>query len=114
MRVLVVGAGRIGAKVIKQLQKNPAIDIVTADPRPRHVAVEEGVIEAVDIRQNITPLTIEAILRAARPDLVLITMQPEDMGLGRTPGVDILAESLHAEIAAISPVPVIEVARTSR
>ncbi len=114
MRVLVVGAGRIGAKVIRQLQKNPAIELVVADPRSKLFAVDEGIIEKVDIQEVITPLTLEKILEAARPDLVLITLQAEDMGLGKTPGVDILAETLHQEIAALSPVPVIEVARTSR
>jgi pyrroline-5-carboxylate reductase len=114
MRVLVIGAGRIGAKVIKQLHKNPAINIITADPRPKHFAVDEGIIEKVDIHESITPLTIERILQEADPDIVMITMQPEDMGLGKTPGVDILAEALHDEIASLSPVPVIEIARTSR
>ena len=114
MRVLVIGAGRTGAKVIKQLQKNPAIHIITADPRTRHFAVDETIIEKVDIRENITPLTFERILQEALPDIVLITMQPEDMGLGKTSGVDILAEALHEEIASLSPVPVIEVARTSK
>jgi threonine dehydrogenase-like Zn-dependent dehydrogenase len=112
MRVLVIGAGPTGAKVIQQLQKNPSIEVITADPRPEPIAVAEGVIEKADIVENITPLTFEAILKEARPDLVLITTQPEDMGLGKTPGVDMLAEALHGEIAALSPVPVIEVAGT--
>lgn len=113
MRVLVIGAGRVGAKVIKQLQKNPSIDVITADPRPEHFAVTEGVIDKVDIQDSITQLTLNRILDEARPDIVLITMQPEDMGLGKTPGVDVLAEALHEEMALLSPVPVIEVARTS-
>ena len=114
MRVLVIGAGRIGAKVIKQLQKNPECEIVIADPRTTLYALDEGIIDKVDIRESITPLTIMSILEATRPDLVLITMQPEDMGLDKTPGVGILAEALNEEIAALSSVPVIEVARTSR
>ena len=114
MRILVIGAGPNGARVIRQLQKNAAIQIVTADPRPTHFAVDEGVIEKVDIQESFTPLTIGKILQEAKPDLVLITMQPEDMGLGKPPGVDILAAALHEEIAALSPVPVIEVARTGQ
>ena len=112
MRVLVIGAGRVGANVIRELQKNPAIDITIADPRPTHFAVDEGLIDKVDIQENITPLTIERILDEARPDLVLITMQPEDMGLGKSPGVEVLAEALHEQVAALSPVPVIAEART--
>lgn len=114
MRVLVVGAGRVGAKVIKQLQKNAAVQVITADPRQNLFAVEEHIIEKVDIQEVITPLTIAQILEDARPDIVLITMQPEDMGLGKGAGVGMLAEALHEEIAALSNVPVIEVARTSR
>lgn len=114
MRVLVIGAGRIGAKVIKQLQKNPGIHVITADPRPEFFAVSEGLIEKVDIKENITPITIAEIVEEARPAMVLIAMQPEDMGLGKAPGVDILAEAIHDEIVALVPVPVIEVARTSR
>ena len=112
MRVLVIGAGPTGARVIEQLQKNRAIVVITADPGEEPFAVAQGVIEKVDIVGSITPLTIEAILREARPDIVLITTQPEDMGLGKTPGVDMLTEALHEEIAALCPVPIIEVART--
>lgn len=55
MRVLVIGAGRTGAKVLKQRKNNPAIEVVTADPRQELYAVEEGIIEKVDIREAITP-----------------------------------------------------------
>ena len=113
MRVLVIGAGPTGAAVIQQLRKNPAIEVITADPRPELFAVAEGIIDQVDIAESFTPLTMAATLAQAQPDLVLITTQPEDMGLGKTPGVDMLAEALHEEIAALSPVPVIEVAGTS-
>jgi hypothetical protein len=114
MRVLVIGAGRTGARVIKQLQKNPDITIVTADPREELYAVQEGIIASVDIRETLTPLTMEKVLEAANPDMVLMAMQTEDMGLGKAPGVDILADALREEIAAISRVPIIEVARTGR
>jgi len=33
MVVLVIGAGRTGAQVLRQLKKNPAITIRTLDPR---------------------------------------------------------------------------------
>jgi saccharopine dehydrogenase-like NADP-dependent oxidoreductase len=114
MRVLVIGAGRTGTKVIKQLKKNPAIEIITADPREHLFAVDEDVIDHVDIREILTPLTLDTILQQSRPDIVLLAMPPEDMGLGKAAGIDILAEALHEEIAALSDVPIIEVSRTAR
>ncbi len=111
MRVLVYGAGKNGARVIRQLRKNPDLTIITADPRDDLQAVREGLIERVDIREALTPLTLEHILDQARPDLILLAMQTEDLGLGKAAGVDILAGALRTEIAAISKVPVIEVAR---
>jgi len=111
MRILVIGAGRTGAKVLKQLQKNPAFEILTADPRQVHHAVEEGIIEQVDINEVLTPLTLETVLEQARPDLVLLAMSTEDMGLGKAPGMEILADALKEELSALSRVPVIEVAR---
>jgi predicted dinucleotide-binding enzyme len=114
MRILVIGAGKTGAQVIRQLRKNPDITIITADPRKELAAVDEGVIEEVDIREALTPLTLEHVLARAHPDLVLLAMPTEDMGLGKTAGMDLLVESLREEIAALSRVPVIEVARVVR
>lgn len=114
MRVLVIGAGRTGARVIRQLQKNPQIEIITADPRQDLYAVEQGIIDAVDIRETLTPLTLEHVLEKSLPDLVLLAMPTEDMGLGKASGMDILAEALREEIAALAGVPVIEVVRARR
>jgi FlaA1/EpsC-like NDP-sugar epimerase len=114
MRILVIGAGRTGARVIQQLQKNPEIKIVTADPREEIYAVENGIIASVDIKEMLTPLNLEHIFDAAGPDLVLMAMPTEDMGLGQAPGTDILADALREEIAATANVPVIEVARIAK
>ncbi|APG27855.1 hypothetical protein A7E78_08425 [Syntrophotalea acetylenivorans] len=114
MRVLVIGAGVTGANVLKQLQKNPAIEIVTADPRQEHHAVKEGIIDKVDIHEVLTPLTLKTVLDRTRPDLVLLAMAAEDMGLGKAPGIEILADALKQEISALSMVPVIEVTRVRR
>lgn len=114
MRVLVVGAGRTGARVIRQLRKNPDIEIITADPHPDSFAVEEGVIEAVDIQEAFTPLTVDFVLEKAKPDLILLAMATEDLGLGPAPGIDILAEALRKEMASASDIPLIEVARYGR
>lgn len=112
IRVLVIGAGRTGARVIEQLRKNPEIVIVTADPRKELYAVEQGIIDAVDICEALTPLTLEHVLDQALPDLILLAMPTEDLGLGAPPGVEILAEALRKELAALSRAPLIEVART--
>ena len=111
MRVLVVGAGRSGARVIRQLRKNPAIEIITADPRVDSYAVEHGVIESPDIQEAFTPLTVDYVLEQARPDLVLLAAATEDLGLGEAPGIDILADALRQELASASDVPMIEIAR---
>jgi len=114
MRVLVVGAGRTGAKVIRQLRKNPGITVITADPRPDLFAVNEGIIDQIDIREALTPLTLEHVLRRTRPDLVLLAIPTEDLGLGKAAGMDILSEALREEIASLAQVPVIVVSRAER
>lgn len=114
MRVLVIGAGRTGARVIEQLLKNADIQILTADPRQELYAVAQGIIAQVDFAENLTPINLDRILSEARPDLVLLAMPTEEMGLGKAPGVDILADALREEIAALADVPVIEVARSGR
>lgn len=111
MRILVVGAGHIGSRVIRQLKKNPDIEFVTVDPRPDSVAVDQGLIEAVDIQEGFTPLTVNYVLERAKPDLILLAMATEDLGLGDAPGVDILADALREELASASDIPLIEVAR---
>lgn len=111
MRVLVVGAGAAGVRVLRQLKKNPNLTILTVDPRDEPAAVQEGLIKAVDYHEVLTPLTLEFILTQAKPDLVLIATETEDLGLGSPAGVEMLAEALREEVAAASDVPVLEVAR---
>ena len=111
MRILVVGAGRAGARVIRQLRKNPEIQIVTVDPRADPYAVEQGLIESPDILEAFTPLTVDYVLEQAKPDLILLAMATEDLGLGEAPGIDILANALRQELASASDIPMIEVAR---
>jgi hypothetical protein len=111
MRVLVVGAGRTGVRVIRQLQKNLEIEIITADPRADAYALRKGFIEAVDIQEGFTPLTVDYVIEKAKPDLILLTTTTEDLGLGDAPGIDILAEALRKEVESASDVPLIQVAR---
>ena len=111
MKVLVVGAGGTGARVIRQLRKNPDIEIVNADPRADSFAVETGVIESVDIQEGFTPLTVDYVLEKAKPDLILLATATEDLELGSSPGIDILDEALRKEMASASDLPLIKVAR---
>lgn len=113
MRILVVGAGRAGTQVLRQLQKNPSLTVITNDANQEPFAVQEGIISEVDIQETLTPLTLEYVLAQARPDLILLTSVSEDFGLGTAPGVDVMVDSLKRELASISSVPLIEVARGS-
>lgn len=112
MKLLVVGAGRVGTSVLAQLQKNPNLSVVTVDPREKPYAVRQGLIEKVDIQEAFTPLTMAYVLEQAQPDLILMTATTEDMGLGKAPGMDVLTVALQEEIAALCTLPVIKVART--
>jgi hypothetical protein len=113
MRILVVGAGQVGAHVLHQLQKNPSLTIITCDPRQEPFAVQEGIISSVDIQESLTPLNLEYVLEQAKPELVLLTRTSADFGLGKVPGMDIMVNSLKTELASISKIPLIEVARVT-
>lgn len=111
MRVLVVGAGRTGSQVIRQLQKNPELIVLTVDARERPYAVERGDIAEIDYQESLTPLTLEYVVEQAEPDLILLTTTTEDLGLGQAPAMDLLADALSRELAAIADTPVIQVKR---
>ena len=111
MRILVIGAGKVGAQVLRQLQKNPSLTIITCDPRQEPFAIQEGIISQVDIQESLTLLTLEYVLAQAKPDLILLARASEDFGLGKALGVDVMVNSLKRELASISKVPLIEVAR---
>jgi len=113
MRILVVGAGKVGTQVLRQLKKDPSITIITCSPYEEPYAVQEGMISKVDIQETLTPLTLNYVLAQARPDLILLTSASEDFGLGKAPGVDVMVDSLKKELASISRVPLIEVDRGS-
>ena len=114
MRVLVIGAGRVGARVLRQLQKNPDLTLITVDPRDEPYAVQEGIIPDVDMREPLTPLNLDQIVARVQPDLVLLTRSTEDLGLGAAPGMDLLSSALGGELTVIADVPMIEVSRSQR
>lgn len=111
--ILVVGAGATGTQVLRQLSKNPKLTVLTLDSRENPRAVEQGLIENVDFQESLNPLTLDHVLEKARPDLILLTNIGEDMGLGQAAGLEMLSDALRDEIATISDVPVIEVARST-
>jgi len=112
MRVLVIGAGRVGARVLVQLKKNPDLTVLTVDPREEPFAVEQGIISSVDFHNELTPRDLEEVLAQTKPDIVLVTTSGEDIGRSGVPGLDILVEALQGELEASAKVPVIAVART--
>lgn len=112
-RILVVGAGDTGTRAILQLRKNPEIEIIVLDPRPQPSGIENGLIKQVDITEALTPLTLDYVVNKCHPDLILLATHSDDMGLGNVGGADIFSRSLREELAALSPVPVIEVERAS-
>lgn len=111
MKVLIVGAGRVGARVIRQLKKNPKTTIITVDPREKPNAVEEGLIESVDYFLELNPNDILSVIKHVKPDLVLVTTSSEDITRTDVPGLEILVESLRSELEATAEVPIIAVAR---
>ena len=112
MKVLVLGAGRVGAKVIRQLRKNQEIEIVIADPREAPYALKEGIINTLDHIVELRSFELEPIIRETKPDLVLVTTSPEDIGRSGIAGLDILVDALSREIETAFSVPVIAVSRT--
>lgn len=112
LRLLVVGAGRVGARVLLQLRKNPALRVYTVDPRETPFAVEEGIITSVDYQRELTPKDLEPVIAEVEPALVLVTTSRDDIGRSSVPGLEVLVEALRQELEATSKVPIIAVSRT--
>ena len=85
MRVLVIGAERLGAHVIGQLKKIPEIEIMVAERRERPVAVECGAIEKVDIVAHVTSMNFEEVIERAKPDFVILARTVQDWDKAETP-----------------------------
>ena len=112
MRVLVVGAGKVGLKVLHQLRKNPSIIVATVDPRERPPAIEDGIIEAVDYHNELRLRELAQVIKKEKPDIVLVTTSPEDISKSGVSGLEILVESLRGELEASANVPIIAVSRS--
>ena len=113
MRILVIGAGNVGSKVLLQLKKNPSINIITVDPRENPPAVMDGVIESVDYHHELKSGDLSEVIMMEKPDLVLVTTSPEDMARAGIPGLDLLVEALREELESSTNVPIIAVSRAN-
>jgi 3-hydroxyacyl-CoA dehydrogenase len=111
LNVLVIGAGRVGAKVIAQLKKNKRIRVSVVDPREAPQAVSDGVIEKVDFRYELNPGELLGVIGEVKPDLVLVTTSREDVARMGVPGVELLVEALKAELEVSAEVPIVAVSR---
>ncbi|MBT4352215.1 hypothetical protein HOD20_06810 [archaeon] len=80
MKILVIGCGSLGSKVIAQLQKNENIRIITSDIKENPEAVRLGLIKKVNIVEHITVVNIRDIAKRYRPDLVFIARTVDDWG----------------------------------
>ena len=112
MKILVVGAGRIGSKVIKQLEKNTKIKFYTVDPRENPHALEQEIVEKIDFSVDLIPRELIKIINDLRPDLVLVTTSKEDISKTGVQGIDILVDSLNSELESASEYPIISVSRS--
>ena len=113
MRIWLIGAGRAGTAAIRQLQKNPDVELVISDPLERPRAVEEGVIKQVDILERITLININEVASRIRPDLILIAGGTGAGSFGNVTGVSALTDALNYEIAIQSNVPCLVLSRSN-
>lgn len=109
--ILVIGAGKVGAKVLLQLKKNPKLYVSTVDSREVPFAVEEGIIDYVNYIVELTPIELKPLIERIDPDIVLVTTSREDISRSNVPGLEILVDSLRQEIELTVDVPIIAVNR---
>ncbi len=107
MRIWLIGADAAGTAALRQLKKNPDIQVVVSDALPRPVAVEQRVLSQVDYVESVTPLNINQLARRIRPDLILLDRSAIQRAFSRLSEGFTFAESIQHEIAAASEIPCI-------
>ncbi|MBE2238934.1 MAG: hypothetical protein IAE81_14175 [Caldilineaceae bacterium] len=107
MRIWLIGADQAGTSALKQLRKNPEIQVVVSDAIPRPKAVEQRVIGQVDFIESVTPLNINQLVKRVRPDLILLDRGAIQRAFSRLSEGFAFAESIQNEIAAASAIPCI-------
>lgn len=108
MRILVIGAGELGARTVKQLRKNERIEIVVSDHREDPYALREGIIDKVDIKLHVTPMNAVQVCLTAKPALVLIARKLKDWGHHNTLMGSQYVAGMERELAKLH-IPVIPV-----
>ena len=98
MRVLVIGAEKLGTQVIGQLKKIPEIELVVAERRERPVAVECGVIDKVDVVAHVTSLNFSEVLERVNPDFVILARTVQDWEKTETPMGSEYVEGMEREL----------------
>lgn len=105
MRVWLIGADVAGSNALRQLRKNPEIEIVVSDSTDRPKAVSDRVLDHVDYVESVTSININQLARRVRPDLILIDRGALQRAIGRVSGGVTFVEALQNEIAATSEFP---------
>jgi len=100
MRIWLIGADQSGCTVLRQLRKNPEIEVVVSDATERPKAVAERLINRVDYVENVTSVNINQLARRIRPDLILIDRGATQRALGRGAGGVAFVEALQEEMVA--------------
>lgn len=113
MRIWLIGAGRAGAGVLRQLWKNPDIEVIVSDPHANPQAVKDGIIDDVNYVERITPININQLAQRIRPDLILIATGSGAQSYGNVEGSSALAEALNYETAASSDCPCLILSRSN-
>ncbi len=98
MRVLVVGAEKLGAQVMRQLKKIPEMEIVVAERRERPEAVECGVIDKVDVVAHVTSLNFSEVIERTNPDFVILARTVQDWEQTETPMGSEYVEGMEREL----------------
>jgi len=105
MRIWLIGADQTGTQVLRQLRKNPGIEVIVSDATERPRAVVDRVIDRVNHVESVTSININSLARRFRPDLILIDRGALQRGLGRVSAGAAFVESLQEEMAAASEFP---------
>lgn len=113
MRVWLIGAGRAGSAILRQLRKNPDIEVIVSDPLEKPRALLDGLIEKVDIVERVTLLNVNEVARRVRPDLILISTGAGSQSFGNVSGGAAFAEALNYEISSASDYPCVVVSRSN-
>lgn len=105
MRIWLIGADKQGTEVLRQLKKNPAVEVTVTDAIARPRAVIDGVIARVDAVERVTTVNINHLARRFGPDLILIDAGADKRAMGDVSGAAFFVEALHAEMAAVCELP---------